>query len=391
MRPLIIIYFLCFPVLTVKGQGSYYDHIELGEYSVNYSDSIIYDPEIQYQQYGYSGSAPLFVQIWFPSVKGKTGKSLNFGQYKPLYIPAGLSQVYEKLTTQQDEILIRDGIESNMVNDEPIDYGNLTTRQILQKIKQSATISNRSTIDSTLDFPVIVYHHGSQGISFENSVMAEYFASNGYVFIASNFHLPYDNTIYGLLPYHLEKENKHNQSSAKTLINFAKSISTRDKLFFIGHSWGAQEAWCFLDDSTWVDAFVSMETTIEFKTDSARIKELWPYVWDAIKVKRNTFSIPILLFASKEDDTNFDFFKDLSSGKMIFASYKEPFAHNSYTSMYMMRYFLRKEINQPDAEMLLSQIKGYAAHLKLIHAFFESLLKNEKLNLSPFDKRFKFE
>jgi dienelactone hydrolase len=391
MKQLIIIYFLCLSVLTVKGQGSYYDHIEFGKYRINYSDSIIYDPEIKYKQYGYSGSSPLFVQIWFPSIKSKVEKRLKFGEYKLNKVPAELSQVYEKLTAQMDEMLIRDGIENDIVTDTPINYGNLTTHEILQKINLSHTISSRSKIDSKLDYPVIVYHHGSQGMSFENSVMAEFFASHGYVFIASNFHLPYEGTLYGLLPYQLEKENKHNQSSAKALINFAKSISTQDKIFFIGHSWGAQEGWCFLNDSNWVDAFVSLETTIEFKTDTTRIKELWPYVWDAIKVKRNKFSIPILLVASEDGDTNFDFFKNINSNEIIFASYKKPFAHNSYTSMYMIRYFLRKDINQPDSEMLLSQIKGYSEHLKMILAFFKSLLKNEKLNLSPFNKSFKFE
>lgn len=76
---------------------------------------------------------------------------------------------------------------------------------------------------------------------------------------------------------------------------------------------------------------------------------------------------------------------------MIFASYKEPFAHNSYTSLSMMRYFLRGDINQPDSAMLLRQVKGYARHLNLIRTFFEALLKNEKLNLYPFGNYFKFE
>jgi len=391
MRKLLTLYFLCVSVFSIKAQGSYYEHISIGEYNVRYSDTVIYDPSIHYEQYGYSGPAPLFVQIWFPSRKGTAEKRLTFGQYKLHTVPAGLSGVYEKLTSQMDEIFIRDGIESDMVNDEPIDYSPLTTRQVLEKINRLATISHRSAIGAKLDYPVIVYHHGSQGLSSENTVMAEYFASHGYVFISANFHLPYENTIYGLLPYQLEKENKHNQSSAKALINFAKSIAPRDKVLFIGHSWGAQEGWCFLDDSNWVDAFVSMETTIEFKKDTAKIKELWPFVWDAIKVKRNTFSIPVLLFAAEDDDTNFEFFKGLSSAPMIFASYKEPFAHNSYTSLSMMRYFLRRDINQPDSAMLLRQVKGYARHLNLIRTFFEALLKNEKLNLYPFGNYFKFE
>jgi hypothetical protein len=67
-----------------------------------------------------------------------------------------------------------------------------------------------------------------------------------------------------------------------------------------------------------------METTIEFKTDSVQIKEMWPYVYDALKTKRNKFSIPILLFAATEEDKPFEFFEGVSNKEMIHASYKEP-------------------------------------------------------------------
>lgn len=378
-------------VCIVEAQDSYYDHIDLGKYKINYTDTLIYDSEIKYNQYEYSGSAPLFVQVWYPSAKKKNIKKINFGAYRFSSIPTALTQVYEKLSAQMNDMIIRDGIALDINTDELIDYGNLTTLEILDKIQNLATRSSRVKLNSTLQYPVIVYHHGSQGLSNENFIMAEYFASHGYIFISSNFHLPYENAIYGLLPFHLEKESKHDQSSAKTLINFAKSISPKNKVFFIGHSWGAQEGWCFLHDSTWTDAFVSMETTLEFKKDSTQIKELWPYVWEAIKIKKNTFSIPILSFAAKDDNLNFDFFKNLSSKTMIFASYINPFAHNSYTSIYMLRYFLSKEIIMPDDEVLLKQIEGYAEHLELIRTFFESILKNEKIDLAPFNKNFQFE
>ena len=219
--------------------------------------------------------------------------------------------------------------------------------------------------------------------------MVEYFASLGYIFISTNFHLPYENTTYGLLPYELEKENKHNQSTAKALINFAKSLSSENQVFYIGHSWGAQEGWCFLNDPSWVSGFISMETTIEYNTDTLKIKEMWPYVYDAIKTKKNMFSTPILTFAAADESLSFEFFEGVNLKETIYASYKKPYAHNSYTSMYMMRYFISQEISQPDSELLLTQIDGYTAHLKLIYLFTESILDDEKLDLSSFNEPFK--
>jgi hypothetical protein len=104
--------------------------------------------------------------------------------------------------------------------------------EVLDLIKLTQTRSTRLKLEPDLNYPVIVYHHGSQGMTDENSIMAEYFASRGYIFVSANFHLPYPNTIYGLLPYDLEKDNKHNQSSARNVIHFAKSISTNNQVFY---------------------------------------------------------------------------------------------------------------------------------------------------------------
>lgn len=390
MKLSLISFFLLVQLQFLNAQGAYYDLVNLGEYQINYSDTIIYDHEIQYNQYGYAGDAPLFVQLWFPSAKISNNKRLDFGEFKSQNVPKELLLIYEKLTDRMDEILIRDGIEYNIMTDEPIDYGKYSLKEIQQKIELLLSRSIRSSFDSVLNYPVIVYHHGSQGLSYENSIMAEFFASNGYIFISANFHLPYENTLYGLLPYDLEKESKHNQSSARALISFAKSITSQGTVFYIGHSWGAQEGWCFLHDATLVDAFVSLETTIEYKKDTSKIKELWPYVYDALKVKKNTFAIPILALAADDQSLDFNFFHGLSSKEMIFAAYKEPFAHNSYTSTYMMRYFLGTEINQPDSEILRSQIEGYNLHLKMIYAFFETIQKKQVLKRNEFDQYFNF-
>jgi len=330
----------------------------------------------------------VFVQLWFPTTKQINNNYLSLGDYRQKNVTEDLDEVYKALCAHMDESIIKYCINYDLLADEPINYGELSYTEILNQLLLMPTRSVRLKPDDLTNFPAIVYHHGAQGISDENHIMAEYFASRGYVFISANYHLPYPNTLYGLLPFDLEKLNKHNQSTAKAVINFAKSVSGNNSTFFVGHSWGAQEGWCALHDSSLVDGFVSMETTIEFKTDSNQIKDMWPYVYDAIKVNKNKLTIPVLLFAATEKDEKFHFFEDASSKEMIHASFKEPFAHNSFTSVYMMRYFLTPKIKQPDSEILLSQIKAYRAHLELTYSFFESIRKKEKLNLSNFKSEF---
>jgi dienelactone hydrolase len=389
MKQVIFILYTFTSYLPSTAQDSFYNYVELGEYGIGYFDSIIYNSGLPYQQFGYSGPTPIFAKIWFPMETGNSKTYLSFGNVMSDNPTDELSEVYQNLSHQLDEIFIRDGLEFNILTGEPIDYGIAGKKDALAHIKLIKTKCIASNIKSNSEHPVIVYHHGSQGSSIENSIMAEYFASRGYIFVSANFHLPYSNMPFGLLPLELENQNKHDQSTVKTLIQFAKTLTQNNQLYFIGHSWGAQEGWCFLSDSSYAKAFISMETTIEYKTDSTEIKELWPYVYDALKVKRNKFSIPILAFAAKEEGMTFDFFKKLSSKEMIYASYVEPFTHNSYTSSFLMRYFLGDTLKQPDAEIMLTQIKGYAHHLELTYTFLEHQKDNIlQTDLTHFNKRF---
>lgn len=387
-RQIIYSFFFCLGILTCKAQDTFYDYITLGKNRIGFDVTLLFDSAIQYQQYGYNGPAPIFAKIWYPIEDTVNLKYLKFGDFNTDRVPAELAEVHRELSKHMDELFIRDGITYDIVTDAPIDYGNISTQEVLDRIKLTETKSIATEITSKMDYPVIVYHHGAQGLSIENTIMGEYFASKGYIFISANFHLPYPNTIYGLLPYNLENEKMHRQSTAKAVIQYAKTLTTHNNLTYIGHSWGAQEGWCFLNDSVYATAFVSMETTLEYRTDTATIKETWPYVYDALKTKQNKFSIPILLFAAYEQNMRFDFFKGLSNKEMIYASYKKPFTHNSYTSLLMMRYFLHNTLPQTDSEIMLTQIKGYAAHLYLISAFLESLPSESKIDLTPFNPQF---
>lgn len=376
--------------LQSLSQDSFYHHLEFGEFAVGFADTILYDEEIIYNQYDYQGKAPIFSQIWFPIPKDTSQQYLLQGDYSNENIPPELKLVYQELTNHIDASYIEAGLTYDLTTDEPIDFGDLTTKKVLQLVKTIPSKSIRTTLPKALNLPIIVYHHGSQGRSDENSVMAEYFASRGYIFISANYHLPYPNTLFGLLPIELEKESKHNQSTARRVVEFASNLTSNESIFYIGHSWGAQEGWCFLPNSTKVKGFVSMETSIEFKKDSIEIKDKWPLVYESIRTHRDSIPLPILSFATGWNYINFDFFKN-NNPDMICASYLEPFTHESYTSIYMMRYFLSDQIPVPDSEVLLTQIDGFHAHLKLISTFFESVQTNTEYNKTEFTRSFKFQ
>jgi len=191
---------LCSAILLAKAQETFYDFIQLGPHQIGFCDSIIYDTTCLYQQFDYEGSSPIFSKIWFPIMCSESSNYLKFGDFNASNVPVSLSKVHKELSYHMDEIFIRDGISFDIMTGEPIVYENVSVQEVLDKIKLMETKSKASEIHSKLDNPVIVYHHGNQGLSVENTIMGEYFASKGYSFISANFHLPYPNTIFGLLP-----------------------------------------------------------------------------------------------------------------------------------------------------------------------------------------------
>jgi hypothetical protein len=60
---------------------------------------------------------------------------------------------------------------------------------------------------------------------------------------------------------------------------FANSLSSSRELFFIGHSFGAQMGFRTFDEDSTIKGMVSLETSIEFKSEDSVIKEMWPEVY----------------------------------------------------------------------------------------------------------------
>jgi len=276
--------------------------------------------------------------------------------------------VYAALTAAMDTSFVDYCIREPFDSMEPIGYGSSTPTDVLDTIRELGTISYRARPVGKLSGPVILYHHGAQGMSDENHAMAEYFASRGYGFVSANFHWPIEGAMYGT-PLSWQPD----YSALRTMVRFARSLTTSDSVFYIGHSWGAQQGWCTLFEPGLAQAFVSMETTIEFKTDTNEIKDKWPDVYRAVRSEQHRYPLPILLFADTEGDGPFDFFGGTSTQGMFHLDPKEPFGHESYTSAYLMRYLVRDRFPQPDTLLMRGQLELYVRHLEAIGSFLNAV------------------
>lgn len=361
--------------------------IQDGAYGVGYFDTIIHTEVKSYREFEYRGMEPMFVKVWHPIEKNSRTDFLSFQAFHYPDIYSHYKNPKYKIVSDQLIALTDTIIKQNLLSEElftwePLHVGTLTAEGVLDSLLQMQTNSVYQRLTKKSRFPVIVYHHGSRGSADENSIMAEFFASRGYIFVAANFHLPYEKMIFGLT------ETTNNQDvQIKRLISYAEDLTRSNTHFYVGHSWGAQVGWNTLHEKNPIDAFVSLETTIEFKTDTNEIKDKWPFVYESLVKKENKLDVPVLMIANTGNDKPFPFFMGTTTKRRIEVSAKEEFLHESYTSLYLMRYFLQPELHQPDSAALANQLMLYEQHLLLMHAYLENY-KRKKWDWQKFNDHF---
>lgn len=363
---------------ALKAQATLYDYIKPGNFQVGFMDTVLYDTNYRYEAYDYKGLKPCFIQIWHPVIETpKRQNILKFGDFFEKNQNEDLVIVQEQLKKHHQESFIRDCIEVNLISGDANNFGNYSYDDILRLTGEIETISCLDEVIDSSQFPVIIYHHGAQSYSFENFAMAEYFVSRGFIFVSANFHLPYENTIFGLKPYSKIIKDEEEQSLGY-ILRFAQSLTNSKSVFFIGHSWGAQMGLRTFDQDTVIKGMISLETTIEFKTDNEKIKEMWPEVFQKVITDNVDYPFPILFCAATGQEKPFDFFYNINAQQITFAPTKEEFEHNAYTSAFYLRFFLDNDIAQPDKEIFNSRLQLYVKHLELMSGFFNGILKNEK-------------
>ncbi|HMQ76028.1 MAG TPA: hypothetical protein PKE21_08860 [Flavobacteriales bacterium] len=341
-----------------------------GPLPIGFADTLLFNDSLHYNAFGYDGPAPLFVQAWFPlegTLAEPVGRldpeHLRFQDLRKPTLPVALQPVHRELLLRMDSAFIEYCLRYPFDGDEPIDYAPFSEQQVKDSLLALGTQAFRAALPLTASLPVIVYHHGSQGLCDENVWMAEHFAEHGYIFLSCNFHWPLHGAMYGT-PLVWEPD----RGSIRTMLRFARRLANGNKVFYIGHSWGAQEGWCTLYEPGLADAFISLETTMEWKTDSVEVRDKWPQVLEAITTQR--YPMPVLMVADTEGEPPFPMFRGVQ-GDVRYLDPKEPFGHESYTSAYLMRLAGEGRFALPDREAMQRQFDVHAALLDELLAFLQ--------------------
>lgn len=377
MKHLLILFLSCFLCKGLCAQESMYDYVKLGKHQVGIMDTVIFDTKYNYNQFEYNGKKPYFIKIWYPVQEKQEGNYLNIKDLFAIKQNESLKGVQDSLKLIYKTHFIRDYLFENLENGTENNYGKYSFENVFDLVGKIDTRSISASITRKSNLPVVIYYNGSQGHPFENFILAEYFASRGYIFVAASFELQFGNSPFGMLPYERFHSNEY-EESLKTISNFAQSLTNSSNIFFVGHSMGAQMGLrTFGQDST-IKGMVSLETSIEFKSDYDKIKEMWPEVYKRIITDKVNYPFPILFCAATGELKPFNFLENVKATQIIYISTVKEFEHNAYLSLFYLRYFLDNSVEQTDKHIIRKRLPIYVKHLETIYSFVDKITKNNK-------------
>jgi hypothetical protein len=377
MKHLMMLFITCFLCQTINAQGNVYDYVKLGKHQVGITDTIIFDSKYNYEHFGYKGKKPYLIKIWHPIQKKRKNSYLKFKDLFVFKQNEALKGVQDSLELIYKKHFISDYLTENLENESENNYGKYSLENVFDLVGKIDTRSIRTPLKEKLHLPVVVYYNGSQGHPFENYLLAEYFASRGFIFMVASFELQFPNMSFGMLPYE-RFHSKESEENLKTIIQFAQSITSSSNIFFIGHSMGAQMGLrTFGQDST-IKGMVSLETSIEFKTDYEQIKEMWPEVYKMIITDKVYYPFPILFCAATGESKPFNFMENVKSPQITYVSTITEFEHNAYLSLFYLRYFLDNSVEQTDINIIKKRLPIYLKHIETIYHFIDGINADKK-------------
>lgn len=317
---------------------------------------------------------PLFSNIWFPVAPHN--QHVSTAELFPVHQYPTYDSITKALADSNQKYYQYYNLSEELVHYARIELSKVEKDSLYQEIMSvQHPYAKQEQLPSFEDYPIILYHHGSQSNLNENLELMEYFVSSGrYIFISTNYHLP-NGKQFGLSEG-VSESTQHEQA----LLNWVKS-KTDQNIYLIGHSWGAQKNMILALNNPSITGIVSMETTLEFKSDSAEIAYKWPHVYHTLAIDQKQFSMPSLLIANTIENEPFPFFLNTSDTTQFHVTAKDTIDHESYLSEHFDRYHVHFTASIPDSVALKKQYELYHSHLFLISSFVNNIEDGSDLKL----------
>lgn len=385
MKSLIYILSLLLIQCDLKAQPSrFWGQLAPGSYKIGYQDSILLNADHKYELKDYSGPKPYFVNMWFP-MEEESGSQIRYEDYLKIDSIPEIQDLIDSVHNVQKKAFIHwvtydlDLWESSAFNAEK--------RELVSEILNEKLEVSKTHQFPDKQFPTIIYHHGNGGISFENSVLFEYLASQGYVIISSDYHWP------GLRNRTYIQKSDLSLEDVDFITNFSKTLpfTNHENLTYIGHSWGGGIALRLNQKSNpHFKYYIIFDSTIE-KMVLPELKALNPHFDSLIHYHSNDFytkSTVITARASYYSEgkkviqpyPQFLPYQLIDTSAFTFITLKSILNHGSFTSIEVMRASLLNQFDQSDSVTLKEQYDTYQYLVQLTKDLMEGVeLDQEKI------------
>lgn len=353
---------------NVFGQNSTMEITRTIPYAVGFKDTILIHPTERFPYGQYEGGKPFLLQVWYPLAERPNSATIFFSDYLDLPGRDSIGGLLDSTISLWQQSIIRDGLmPDRRLSFEPNhQWPTDNLQQMLAILKQQPQNVYADGTVASGRFPVVIYHHGAQSMPFENNLLCEELASQGFVVVSSNYNLANE-----IMPDMLLRSMEDGDSDDDLLyiLDYARSIPMVDTatMFGIGFSAGAQALLKFdlRPGPKPFRAIVSLHTTLEDKT-IAYIKErgMWEQLLPIIDGEAEYALTPTWLLAPQNwyvpaDDNeqqgklffkspDFEPFRPNRTTPYRFITLSYPLSHDGFISMGNWRYGFHEQFNYPD-------------------------------------------
>ena len=367
------------PFRATAAQSAIRFSLTFGPHVVGYRSAVQFDrsrnvPSDTADRFGAPVTAPrprpVHLSVWYPAAPSN-GAPMKYREYLGLYGPAlhvpattdsGRRAAEEAITQWQSLTARNPGVSFAARRD-----------SLRAAIAREGVIPTHAISQAPADgkaYPIVIYAAGSEGPSFENDVLMEYLASQGYLAVG----VPSWSASGGRFAAtaaSLETEAR----DIELALRYARELpgESMQPVALIGWSWGGLASVVVASRNQSIGALVGLDASVRYVWhDTAlrnKVETDYPYATPSLFI--NQGSTPLSVIARLGADTTFAFYDSLRYADAYLVTVKD-IRHQNFASMYN-----RLAGPQPDGFVSDHEVAnaGYMTIATYISTFLDAYLR----------------
>ena len=368
---------LALAAASVEAQSALSFTLPFGPHAVGFRDVELFDysrsvlASDSTGEQGVLTPRPIQVSVWYPARHTAGAKTMRYRDYVRLYAPPlRFAQRSQQGHAEAEQAMLRHPYLGLRSPDVSWNERQTALREAAAREFDTPTHAIRGAPDASGPFPIVVYHAGGDGPSFENDVLMEFLASHGYLVVAVPSWGGAGGSSIDIAG--LETEVRDMEFA----LGYARSLPGQGGMptALMGFSWGGMTSVLAASRLRPVSAVVGLDATVRYMPNVYR---------DACHERCGLYSVPTLFLnqgaASKRflqsigADTGFVFFDQLRYAPAYVVNVNT-IKHQNFASWY-------NRLAGPQAEGFVADravaSRGYERISQYVLTFLDAFLKSD--------------